>query len=238
MVRVLFVCLGNICRSPMAEAIFRYLVDKQDLSSYISVTSAGTTFETFGQDMHIEAKEKLDENNIPYKKHKAKRLLPGTYNNFDYIIGMDESNVNNIIKMLKGDPDKKVYKLLDFTKTPRDIADPWYTGNFTKAYDDILQGCKALLDSIIKKYKIETNEEELNKEEILEKIDDNIYKFTQTSPNKEKITEYLAIAGRLLEIKTSISSFENSEMTYEEIMPSLKKYKKQIDEFLFRFKSK
>ena len=154
MVRVLFVCLGNICRSPMAEFIFKDLVKKKDLSSYISARSVATSFETRGEDMHIEAKAKLDEKNIPYIKRRARRLNKSDYQHYDYIIGMDESNINNIMRIIEDDPDKKVYKLLDFTSNTRDIADPWYTGNFDKTYVDILDGLKAFLNFLKEKSKL------------------------------------------------------------------------------------
>lgn len=236
MVRVLFVCLGNICRSPMAEFIFKDLVKKKDLSSYISASSVATSFETRGEDMHIEAKAKLDEKNIPYTKRRARRLSKSDYKQYDYIIGMDESNINNIMRIIEDDPDKKVYKLLDFTNNTRDIADPWYTGNFTVAFNNILEGCKALLDSIIKKYEIDTGEEKLSTSEILKKIDNNIYNFTKITPNKFQVSEYLALASRILDIDMNISAFENSEMTDEEMLPSLEEYNKEINEYLFRFK--
>lgn len=154
MVKVLFVCLGNICRSPMAEYILKKIIKEKGLEGKISVNSAATSSSTLGLDMHEESKMKLDEKNVSYKKHRAKKIKPSDYKNYDYIIGMDESNITNIIKITGNDIDKKIYKLMDFTDTKRDIADPWYTGNFSKAYDDIEYGCKKLLEFIIKKYNL------------------------------------------------------------------------------------
>lgn len=154
MIKILFVCLGNICRSPMAEFIFKDMVKKKGLSKFIFISSAATSSCTMGMDMHEEAKIKLSENQIPYKKHKAKKLLKEDYQNYDYIIGMDNSNIENILNIVKEDSDNKIYRLLDFTDEKGEVADPWYTGNFSKAYDDIEYGCKKLLEFIIKKYNL------------------------------------------------------------------------------------
>ena len=154
MIKVLFVCLGNICRSPMAEFIFKDMVKKKGLSKAISVSSAATSSSTRGKDIHEEAKIKLRENEIPYNKHKAKKLLKEDYQKYDYIIGMDNSNIENIMYIVKEDPNNKIYKLLDFTNDKGEVADPWYTGNFTKAYNDIEKGCKELLKSIIENYNL------------------------------------------------------------------------------------
>lgn len=154
MIKVLFVCLGNICRSPMAEFIFKDMVKKKGLSKAISVSSAATSSSTIGMDIHEEAKIKLRENEIPYNKHKAKKLLKQDYQKYDYIIGMDNSNIENIMYIVKEDPNNKIYKLLDFTNDKGEVADPWYTGNFTKAYNDIEKGCKELLKSIIENYNL------------------------------------------------------------------------------------
>ena len=151
---------------------------------------------------------------------------------------MDESNISNIMKIIGDDPKHKVHMLLDFTENPRDIADPWYTGNFSKAYDDILEGCTSLLDSIIKKYKIDLNEQELSKNEIITLIEDKIYQYTQIVPEKVKVSEYLALSSKLLDMKVMISDIINSEWEDEDAIPVLKEYKKTIDEILFRFRPK
>ena len=154
MIKVLFVCLGNICRSPMAEFIFKDMVKKKGLSKAISVSSAAASSSTMGMDMYEEAKIKLRENEIPYNKHKAKKLLKEDYQKYDYIIGMDNSNIENIMYIVNEDPNNKVYKLLDFTDEKGEVADPWYTGNFTKAYNDIEKGCKGLLEFQIREHKL------------------------------------------------------------------------------------
>ena len=96
--------------------------------------------------MHYGTKDKLDEKGIPYIKHKAKRIEKQDYEKYDYIIGMEESNIRNIKRIVGNDKDNKIYKLLDFSKNPRDIADPWYTGNFTVTYQDIVEGCTGFLE--------------------------------------------------------------------------------------------
>lgn len=146
MIKVLFVCLGNICRSPMAEYVFKDMVKKEGLENQFSISSAATSYEEVGNDMHYGTKDKLDEMGIPYTKHKARRIEKQDYQIYDYIIGMEESNIRNILRIVGNDEEKKVYRLLDFSKNPRDIADPWYTGNFTVTYHDIVEGCTNFLN--------------------------------------------------------------------------------------------
>ena len=149
MIKVLFVCLGNICRSPMAEYVFKDMVKKKGLEKQFSIASSATSYEEVGNDMHYGTKDKLDEKGIPYTKHKARRIEKQDYEKYDYIIGMEESNIRNILRIVGNDKDNKIYKLLDFSKNPRDIADPWYTGNFDVTYDDVKEGCEALLQNCL-----------------------------------------------------------------------------------------
>ena len=146
MIKVLFVCLGNICRSPMAEYVFKDMVKKEGLENQFSISSAATSYEEVGNDMHYGTKDKLDEMGIPYAKHKARRIEKQDYQKYDYIIGMEESNIRNILRIVGNDEEKKVYRLLDFSKNPRDIADPWYTGNFTVTFHDVEEGCTNFLN--------------------------------------------------------------------------------------------
>ncbi len=143
MIKVMFVCLGNICRSPMAEFILKDMVKKQNLENKFIINSSATSYEEIGNDMYRCAKEILDEKNIKYDKRKAVRLMPEDYNNYDFIIGMENSNVENI-KRITGRKDK-IYKLLDFTNIPKDIIDPWYSRNFEMTYNEITEGCKGFL---------------------------------------------------------------------------------------------
>ena len=149
MIRVMFVCLGNICRSPMAEFVLKDLVRKRGVENNFLIKSSATSYEEIGNDVHYGTKRKLMEENIPVESREAVRLSKNDYEKYDYIIGMEESNVRNILRIVGEDKNSKVCKLLDYSSNPRDIADPWYTGNFDKTYEDILEGCIAFLDSVL-----------------------------------------------------------------------------------------
>lgn len=148
MIRICFVCLGNICRSPMAEYIMKDLIKKEGLEDNFLIESRGTCDDEIGNDMHLGTKSMLDEHNITYNRHYAKRLLKQDYEKYDYFIGMDDYNILSMKKLFG--TDKKIYKLLDFTKNSKDIDDPWYTHNFIIAYEEINEGCQALLKYILK----------------------------------------------------------------------------------------
>lgn len=152
MIKILFVCLGNICRSPMAEYVFKDLVDKENLSDDFYIDSAGTSNEESGNGIHYGTRKKLSEKNIYFDNHMARKMTKEDYEKYDLIIGMEESNIRNIKKIIGIDTKNKVYRLLDFSKRPRDIADPWYTGNFDITYDDIYEGCNSLLSYIKNKF--------------------------------------------------------------------------------------
>ena len=149
MIRVLFVCLGNICRSPMAEFIFKNIVAKKGLSHSFIINSAATSYEEIGNDIYYGAKDKLIQKHIPFTKRKATRIKKEDYIYYDFIIGMEEANIKNIKKIVGEDLDNKIVRLLDYSDNPRDITDPWYTGNFEITYNDIVEGC----NDFIKYYK-------------------------------------------------------------------------------------
>ncbi len=145
MVKVLFVCLGNICRSPMAEYVFKDMIKKEGTEE-IYIDSAATSSEEIGNSIHYGTRNKLKEMNIDYGNHLARQITKQDYEKFDYIIGMEDRNIKGIKRIVGEDTENKIYRLLDFSKNPRDIADPWYTGNFDKTYDDIVEGLEAFLD--------------------------------------------------------------------------------------------
>ena len=145
MIRVLFVCHGNICRSPMAEFVLKDMVKKQGLEKEFYIKSSATSSEEIGNDIHYGTRDKLIQNGISFTKRKAVKLRAEDYKKYDYIIGMEKSNVINIKRIVGEDIDDKIYRLLDFSDTPRDIADPWYTGNFEITFNDIVEGCNGFL---------------------------------------------------------------------------------------------
>lgn len=149
---VLFVCHGNICRSPMCEFIMKDLVEKAGLSEHFSIASAATSTEEIwngiGNPVYPPAKAKLAEHGIGCAGKRAIQLQRSDYAKYDYLIGMDSANIRNMRRMLGGDPEGKISKLLSFTGSDRDISDPWYTGDFDSTYRDVMQGCSALLAHI------------------------------------------------------------------------------------------
>ena len=154
MIKVLFVCHGNICRSTMAEFVFKDMVNKRGLSDSFYIASAATSREEIGNDTHYGTKKKLDEMGIPYTKRGAVQMTKSDYSKYDYILGMDRHNMLNISRIIGSDPEGKVNRLLDFGLRPRDIADPWYTGNFDVTYNDVVEGCEALLQHIFENDKL------------------------------------------------------------------------------------
>ena len=145
MTSILFVCHGNICRSPMAQYVMQHLVDEAGLTHEFDIDSAAMTTEEIGNTPHRGTRRKLAEVGIPCGNHRARLLTRADYARFDYIIGMDASNMRGIMRILGSDPDGKVSKLMDFTARPHDVADPWYTGDFDATYRDVREGCEALL---------------------------------------------------------------------------------------------
>lgn len=145
MFRILFVCHGNICRSPMAEFVMKDLVEKRGLSGQFSIESAATSTEELGNPVHRGTRKILDRLGISCAEKRARQLKRTDYDNFDYLIGMDYANVRNMNRICGGDPEAKIYKLLDFTDEPRSISDPWYTGDFEATFHDVREGCNSLL---------------------------------------------------------------------------------------------
>ena len=153
MVKIMFVCHGNICRSPMAEFIFKDLISKKGVAERFYVSSCATSTEEIwngvGNPVYPPAKRVLNSRGINCDGKRAVQLKKEDYNNYDYFVGMDGANIRNMHRILMGDPDKKIYKLLTFAGRSDDVADPWYTGDFETTYRDVSEGCNALLEYII-----------------------------------------------------------------------------------------
>jgi len=147
MVKILFVCHGNICRSTMAEYVMKHLVKTAGLESEFFIDSAATSTEEIGNGVHHGTRRKLREAGIPCGDHRARQMTRIDYDKFDLLIGMDRANLRNMRRICGGDRDGKLRLLLQYTGSGRDIADPWYTGNFDATYEDILAGCTALLNT-------------------------------------------------------------------------------------------
>ena len=149
MIKVLFICHGNICRSTMAEMVLKHLVRERNIADCFYIDSAATSREEIGNGVHYGTRRKLAEVGIPCEDHRARQVTKKDYEKFDYLIVMDSNNVRNLNRIIGSDPDGKVYKLLDFTGRPgASIADPWYTGNFDETYRDVLEGCEGFLKKI------------------------------------------------------------------------------------------
>ncbi len=150
MMRVLFVCYGNICRSPMAEFILKDMVKKIGLENQFLIESKGTSGEEIGNPLYYLAEDILKKHDVPYETRRAERFVASDYQDYDYILAMEEENVEEIKRIVGEDTQKKVYRLLDFTDNPKDIIDPWYSRNFEVAYQEIYTGCKSFVEFILK----------------------------------------------------------------------------------------
>lgn len=148
MVKILFICHGNICRSPMAEFVMKDLVHKSGRESEFLIASAATSTEEIGNPVYPPARRKLAEHGIDCAGKTARQLTRQDYADYDLLIGMDSANLRNMNRMCGGDPDGKIRLLLDYVGTHRDVADPWYTGDFEATWRDVLAGCQALLATL------------------------------------------------------------------------------------------
>lgn len=149
MIKILFVCHGNICRSPMAEFILKDMVNNQALADQFHIESAATSTEEIwngiGNPVYPPAREELAKHGISCSGKRAVQLKKSDYGKYDYLLGMDSWNMRNMMRILRSDPEGKVKRFLDYSDNPRDIADPWYTGNFQVTYEDIVEGCEMFL---------------------------------------------------------------------------------------------
>lgn len=146
----MFVCHGNICRSPMAEFIMKDYVKKQGQEDEFIIKSSATSYEEIGNPVHYGTARVLDRLGINYSGKRAVKLLAEDYDKYDYFIGMDEANRRNMKRIFNGDPKNKVSNIMDYTKNPREVADPWYTGEFASTEYDITEGVRAVFDFLTK----------------------------------------------------------------------------------------
>ena len=146
MIKVLFVCHGNICRSTLAESLFTHMVKQKGIEDMFYINSAATSREEIGNGPHYGTVKKLREMGVPVVPHSAVQMTKKDYVEYDYLIGMDTANIRNMNRIAGGDPDGKIYKMLSFTGSGRDVADPWYTGDFDATYEDVLAGCQGFLE--------------------------------------------------------------------------------------------
>ena len=149
MKKILFVCHGNICRSPMAEFVLKNLVHEAGRDSDFIIESKATSTEEIGNDMYPPAKAKLREEGIPFTRRAASQIKKSDYEKYDLIICMDSANMNNMLRILGLDTDGKCHKLLEWTGSAGDIADPWYTDDFDTTYHQVDMGCRALLNTLL-----------------------------------------------------------------------------------------
>lgn len=146
--KILFICHGNICRSTMAEFVLKDMARKKGLDWEID--SAATSTEEIGNDTHRGTKAKLAEKGISFTPRRARQMTKADYDYYDFLIGMDRYNMINMRRFYQNDPQDKLRLLLDFTERGGDIADPWYTGNFDATYNDVEEGCTALIEKLLK----------------------------------------------------------------------------------------
>ena len=151
MTGILFVCHGNICRSPMAEFVMKDLVKKAGLEAQFQIASAATSREEIGNPVYPPARRKLAEHGISCDSHSARQLTNGDYEKYDLLIGMDKANLRDMYRICGGDFADKMHLLMDYTDHPGDVADPWYTEDFETTWKDVLAGCQGLLESLTTK---------------------------------------------------------------------------------------
>ncbi len=149
MIKILFVCHGNICRSPMAEFVMKDMVKKKGVADRFEIASAATSTEALGETVYPPARRKMNEEGINCSGKTARQMTKDDYGYYDYIVAMDRYNLRNMARFVGNDPDGKVSLMLDYTDTPGDVADPWYTGGFEQTWKDVNNGCKGLLKKLI-----------------------------------------------------------------------------------------
>lgn len=147
--KILFICHGNICRSPMAEFVMKHLVDEAGLSDAFEIASAAVSTEEIGNPVYPPARQKLAEHGIGCEGKRARVMTRDDYQSYDYIVAMDRDNLRRLQRLCGQDKDRKVSLLMDYTDRPGDVADPWYTRDFEATWKDVLEGCRGLLEEIV-----------------------------------------------------------------------------------------
>lgn len=149
LIKIQFTCHGNICRSPMAEYVMKDLVKKAGVENQFLIASAATSTEEIGNPVYPPARRKLAEHGISCQGHAARQLQAQDYHKYDLLIGMDNANIRNMRRICGGDPDEKIHLLMDYAGQPgKEVADPWYTGDFETTWQDVLSGCQGLLKAL------------------------------------------------------------------------------------------
>lgn len=148
MIKILFICHGNICRSAMAQCVFQNMVNRAGLSDRFFIDSAAAHRDELGSPIYPPARRKLEREGVPVLSHRARLMTPADYDHFDLLIGMDQANLTDMRRVFSGDPSGKCALLLDFAGRSAPISDPWYTGDFDETYRDVLEGCQALFDRL------------------------------------------------------------------------------------------
>lgn len=154
MLNIIFVCHGNICRSPMAEFIFKNLINQKKLAEQFEVSSYATSNEAIGEEMHPLAKKQLELHQIPFERHLGQRINIAAYKSSDYVICMEEYNIINLKRYLFIRESSKISLLLDYTSDPKDLIDPWYSHDFERTFSELSIGCDAFLTYLIKKHNL------------------------------------------------------------------------------------
>ena len=149
MTKILFVCHGNICRSPMAEFVMKDMVKEQGLCDSFEISSAATSTEEIGNPVYPPVRKLLGEKGLSCKGKTARQITKADYDYYDYIIAMEQYNLRNMRYIFPADTENKIHLMLDFTDNPRDVSDPWYTGRYEEAFRDITEGCRALLEKTV-----------------------------------------------------------------------------------------
>ncbi len=151
MIKILFICHGNICRSPMAEFVMKKMVEEAGVSHLFEIASAATSTEEIGNPVYPPARRKLAEHGIGCDGKTARQITRGDYRHFDHIIAMDRNNLRNLRRVIGEDLDGKISLMMDYTDRPGDVADPWYTGDFDATWRDVEEGCQGLLRQLLGK---------------------------------------------------------------------------------------